>query len=130
MKALPKHLTPVLGITLSMALLSAVVAADAEKDNPTKEFMKKYHKAPQGVDTIAKKATLGKATPAELKELAAGYKAMTLAKPPRGEMASWKEKTGKVAAAAEAMVKGDPNGAARYKDAANCKACHTDHKPE
>lgn len=92
--------------------------------------MKKYHKAPQGTDPVAKRAAMGKATPAELKELAAGYKAMTTAKPPRGEMASWKEKTTKLAAAAEALAKGDPDAPERFKSASNCKACHSEHKPE
>jgi hypothetical protein len=127
MKALPKLLV-LTAIALSTAFLST--AADAEKDNPTKTFMKKYHKAPQGTDPVAKRAAAGKATPEELKDLAAGYKAMTMAKPPKGEMTSWKEKTTKVADAAAAMAKGDPDGVARYKQASNCKACHSEHKPD
>lgn len=116
---------------LALGLAVAVVSSVAEeKSNPTKEFMKKYHKAPQGTDPVMKRAAMGKATPAELKELAAGYKAMTTAKPPRGEMASWKEKTSKAAAAAEALVKGDPDALERFKNATNCKACHSEHKPE
>lgn len=131
MKAVSKSLIlSFLGIACSVALFSTVTAAEGEKDNPTKAFMKKYHKAPKGVDPVCKRATMGTATPQELKELAAGYKAMTMAKPPRGDEAAWKAKTTKLASAAEAMVKGDPEGAARYKEALNCKACHSDHKPE
>ena len=129
MKALAKILVPALALTCSMALFSTVNAADAEKDSPTKVFMKKYHKAPQGVDSISKKAAAGKATSEELKELAAGYKAMIAAKPPKGDAASWKEKTTKLSSAADALVKGDPDAAARYKEAVNCKACHSEHKP-
>lgn len=124
MKSLSKLiLVPCLGLTLALAFAE-------EKESATKVFMKKYHKAPQGVDTIAKKATLGKATPQELKELAAGYKAMTTEKPPRGEMASWKEKTAKLAAAGEALAKGAPDAVERFKEASNCKACHSEHKPQ
>lgn len=129
MKALAKILMPALALTCTMALFSTVNAADAEKDNPTKEFMKKYHKAPQGVDSISKKASMGKASPEELKGLAAGYKAMIAAKPPKGDAASWKEKTTKLSAAADALVKGEPDAVARYKEAVNCKACHSEHKP-
>jgi len=114
----------------AVALVFGAIAADAEKNNPTKEFMSKYHKAPKGVDPISKKASMGTATPEELKALATGYKAMTSAKPPRGEMASWKEKTTRAAAASAALVKGDPDAVARYKEASNCKACHSEHKPE
>ncbi len=127
MKTLSK-LIVVSAVALAAAFQSGAAAADNE--SPTKAFMKKYHKAPQGTDPIAKRASMGKATPQELKELAAGYKAMTLAKPPKGEMASWKEKTGKLADASAALSKGDPNGIERYKEASNCKACHTAHKPD
>jgi cytochrome c556 len=129
MKTLSKLMAASLALVCSAALFSTV-AADAEKNNPTKEFMKKYHKAPQGVDNVVKKAILGKATPEELKGLAAGYKAMKTAKPPRGEMASWTEKTTKASAAADALLKGDPGAADRFKEATNCKACHTEHKPD
>src|SRR5436853_417278 len=112
--------TSVLGATLTLGLLATATGAESEKDSPTKAFMKKYHKAPQGVDSISKKAMTGKASQQELKELAAGYKTMTLAKPPKGDPASWKEKTTKLASAADALAKGDPNGVARYKEAVNC----------
>ena len=31
---------------------------------------------------------------------------------------------------AEALQKGEADGAARYKEAVNCKACHSAHKPD
>ena len=125
--------------TLSIIAGTAVILAAsvfvstlnaAEGSNPTKEFMKKFHKAPKGVDPICKKATDGKASPAELAGLVAGYKAMTTAKPPKGDDASWKEKTTKVLEAAMALQKGAADGAAKYKEALNCKACHSAHKPD
>jgi hypothetical protein len=130
MKALSKF-TVVLTTAAALSV-TVLFAADAakQKDNPTKEFMAKYHKAPKGTDPVAKRATMGKATMEELKALADGYHAMAKAKPPEGDMASWKEKTTKVAAAADALVKGEPDAAERYKQAANCKACHDVHKPK
>lgn len=126
-------------ITLSIAAGSAAVLAAsvfvstlnaAEGSNPTKEFMKKFHKAPKGVDPVCKKATDGKASPAELAALVAGYKAMCSAKPAKGDEASWKEKTGKLLEAAMALQQGAADGAAKYKEAVNCKACHSSHKPD
>jgi hypothetical protein len=132
MKAFTKFLiVPVVGAALASTLLAPAKAADSgDKDNQIKEFMKKYHKAPKGVEPVSKRATEGKATPQELKELAAGYHAMVKEKPPQGDMASWKEKTTKLASAADAMVKGEAGATERYKEAVNCKACHEVHKPK
>lgn len=130
MKAFLKFLVvPAVGAALSLALLTNSTAAEGG-DNATKEFMKKYHKAPKGVDPVCKRAVDGKATPQELKELSAGYHAMMKVKPPEGDMASWKEKTTKLASAADAMVKGEAGANERYKEAVNCKACHEVHKPK
>jgi hypothetical protein len=132
MKAIPKFLIATAAVVaLSLTFLSAY-AADAgdNKESPTKAFMKKYHKAPRGTDPVAKRAQEGKATPQELKELAAGYHAMVKDKPPQGDAASWKEKTTKLASAADALVKGEPNAPERYKEAVACKACHDAHKPK
>src|SRR3954468_6377607 len=133
MKALSKFvIVPIVGAALSLTVLSTSNAADAgdNKDSPTKQFMQKYHKAPKGTDPVSKRAVEGKATPQELKELAAGYHAMAKANPPQGDMASWKEKTTKLASAADALVKGEPGARERYKEAVNCKACHEAHKPK
>ncbi len=126
-------------ITLSIVTtVAAAIAASflvtnlhaADGDNATKKFMKDFHKAPKGVDPVCKKAVDGKASKDELAQLVAGYKAMTTAKPPKGDEASWKEKTGKVLEAAIALQKGAADGAAKYKEAVNCKACHSAHKPD
>ena len=111
------------------ALVRQSQAADA-KDDPIKQVMKIYHKAPKGVDPICKKASDGKATPTEIKNLVAAYKTLTTTKPPKGDEASWKEKTSKLYAAAQALASGAPDGAAKYKEAVNCKACHSVHKPD
>ena len=104
--------------------------ADDAKDDAIKEFMKAYHKAPKGVDPVCKKATQGKATPDELKKLVEGYKVMCAAKPPKGDVASWKEKTSKLLAAAQDLQKGKEGAADKYKEAVSCKACHEAHKPD
>ena len=72
----------------------------------------------------------GKAAPDEIKKLVAGYKVLTTAKPPKGDEASWKDKTSKLLAAAMALEKGGPDAVAKYKEALNCKACHSVHRPD
>lgn len=128
-----KSLLPKVVLCSIIAALSAFVwqssAAD-EKDDPIKKVMNTYHKAPRGTDPVSKKASDGKATPEELKQLTIAYKELMKTKPPRGDEKSWQEKTGKLLAAAEALHKGQSDGLPKFKEAVNCKACHSVHKPE
>ena len=110
--------------------LFLVPSTAAEKKDVIKEAMKLYHKAPEGTDPTCKKAVDGKASADEIKKLVEAYKEMAKATPPKGEAASWKEKTTKLLAAAEGLSKGGPEASAKYKEAVNCKACHTAHKPD
>jgi len=120
----------IVGLLASSALAWQLNAADTKSDDVIKEVMKAYHKAPKGVDPICKKAADGQATPEELKKLVAGYVSMAKAKAPQGDAASWKEKTEKLVATSKALQKGEAGAAAKYKDAVNCKACHSVHKPD
>ena len=117
------------GLLAGSALFWQSQAADAKED-AIKEVMKAYHKAPKGVDPVCKKASDGKATPEEIKKLVAGYAVLITAKPPKGDDASWKEKTSKLLAAAQSLEKGAPDAVIKYKEAVNCKACHSVHKPD
>lgn len=119
----------IVSLLASFALISQVNAADAD-EAAIEKVMKTYHKAPKGEDPVCKKAVDGKATPEEIKKLVAAYKTLAAAKPPRGEAASWKEKTSKLLTAAEGLEKGGAEATAKYKAALNCKACHDVHKPE
>ena len=124
-----KIATVVAGLAASILFVSQVKAEDAN-DAAIKEVMKTYHKAPKGVDPVCKKALDGKATPEELKKLVTGYVTLTKCTAPKGDEASWKEKTGKLLTAAQALEKGEEGAATKYKEAVNCKACHTAHKPD
>ena len=117
------------GLLMSGALVWRLSAAE-EKPGPIKEVMQTYHKAPKGTDPTCKKALDGKATAEEIKKLVAAYKVLTTAKPPKGDEASWKEKTSKLFAAAQGLEKSAPDAVAKYKEAVNCKACHTVHRPD
>lgn len=121
--------TALVSLLAGIALVQQAYAAEAKED-AIKEVMKTYHKAPKGEDPVCKKAVDGKATAEEIKKLVAAYKTLAAAKAPRGDAASWKDKTSKLLAAAEGLEKGGTDGAAKYKAALNCKACHDLHKPE
>ena len=104
-------LTAVFGLAV-VTFAARSLAADANEE-AIKQVMKTYHKAPKGVDPICKKASDGKASPAELKNLVAAYKTLTTTKPPKGDEASWKEKTSNLYAAAQALASGAPDGVAK-----------------
>lgn len=122
-------LTTSLAAVLAAALLAPVQAADEKKD-VIEEVMATFHKAPKGVDPVCKRAPMGKVTDDELKNLVAAYKAMAAAKPPKGDQASWKELAGKLLAATESLQRGDADGPAKFREAVNCKACHSAHRAD
>ncbi len=104
-----------------------LVAAHADESKVIKDGMKKFHK---GDDSPIKKVFAGQGSDEQLKELQAYYKAITAEQPPIGDDASWKEKTAAVNKAIDAVIAKDPNGIAQLKEATNCKACHSIHKPK
>jgi len=120
---LRKHLVP-------FAVLVAASFAFAVADNPIKKAMQYAHKAPQGEKKIGEKIVEGTATDAEVKATLDAYKAMADCKPPRGEAVAFKEKVTKLIAATSDVAEKKAGANAAYKEAANCKACHSEHKPE
>ena len=117
-------------VLISAALLAAgsLVSLVAEED-AMETFMKKFHKAPEGTDPICKKAANGTATAEELAGLLEGYEAMAAVPPQAGELASWKEKTAAVISAVKDLQAHKENAGAVFKEAVNCKACHSLHRP-
>ncbi len=112
--------------TLSLGL-SVAFAAD---DNPIKDAMKYAHKAPKGEKKLSEKIVEGTASDDDVKKTLELYKAMADTKPPKGDAAAFREKVAKLITATEAVVAKKPNASAGYKEAANCKACHGDHKAD
>ncbi|WP_395736792.1 c-type cytochrome domain-containing protein [Prosthecobacter sp.] len=89
-----------------------------------KNVMKQYHK---GDDALCKKVGTT-ASDADLAALLKGYQDMCAATPPKGDKAAWVAKCQALIGAVKKVQAKDPAGAAAYKAAVNCKACHTDHK--
>jgi hypothetical protein len=116
---------------VAMALLviacSALLAVSADDDKPKykiKEVMKIANK-----DGLHKKVVGGKASDDEKKQLLELYEALAKNKPPKGAEDSWKEKTEALVKAAKAVVEGTEGAAKELGTAANCGACHKEHKP-
>lgn len=116
---------------LTVAALAAVatsIAFAVEETNPIKDAMKFAHKAPQGEKKLSDKIIDGTAPEADVKKTLDLYKAMLDTKPPKGDQAAYKEKVQKLIVATEEVVEKKPDATAHYKDAVNCKACHSEHK--
>lgn len=79
--------------------------------------------------SIVARSTQGKATAEEKANLAAAVKKLADIKPPRGDEAAWKTKIAGLIAAADAVANDAPGANGMLKKAANCKACHKEHKP-
>jgi hypothetical protein len=125
-----KHpLRSIVGIGVAASLLAGVVSVRAEEKPKytVKEVMKALHK---GDDAIAKKVTKGEGTHEDFAKLVEYYKSLPLNEAPKGDAASWKEKTTALLKAAQALHEGKAGALEQYKAAVNCKACHSVHKPD
>lgn len=111
----------------AFAFAPLAIAQAKKPKYSVKEVMQAIHK---GQDNIGKRVGQGAASKDDLAKLAEYYESLPQNEPPRGELASWKDKTGKLVAASKALKAGSPGAAELYKSAANCKACHNVHKPE
>jgi len=112
---------------LTVTALGASLAL-AEEDNAIKQAMKFAHKAPKGEKKLNEKIVDGTADEADVKKALELYKAMADVKPPKGDEADFKARTVKLIAATEEVIAKKPDAAAHYKEAVNCKACHSEHK--
>jgi hypothetical protein len=115
-------------VTLTIGLAVSALALDA-KYQPIADAMKFAHKAPKGEKTVADKIIAGTVSDEDLKKTLELYKGMANTEPPKGDPAAFKEKVAKLIAATEDVVAKKPDAVAAYKEAVNCKSCHTDFKP-
>jgi hypothetical protein len=115
---------------LTFGVLFTSIALAAEENNPIKDAMKFAHKAPKGEKKLSEKILDGTAPEADVQKTLDLYKAMLDTKPPKGDQADYKAKVEKLIAATQEVVDKKPDGVAHYKEAVNCKACHSEHKGE
>ena len=116
-------------IMLAMALAATAgmsLAQDKEKEKPKhtiKDVMKTAHKG-----GLLDKVQKGTATDEEKKKLAELYVALHENTPPKGSPESWKEKTDPLVKLSKEVIEGKKGAADDLKKAANCAACHKEHK--
>ncbi len=111
--------------------MAFAVTATADKAHDDHELLEKAMKeGHKGKTSIVAKIKDGTATNDEIKKLQGWYQAMTKMKPPKGDVGAWKKKTTQLANLTGRLAKGDDKAKAAFGKAVNCKACHTDHKPD
>lgn len=99
----------------------------ADEKMTIESIMEKGHKGKEApVQTIS----AGKADEKLIKQFLTYYEFMGTQKPPLGDEAAWKKKTGAVVAALKDLEGHKAGAVDAFKAAINCKACHTDHKPK
>jgi hypothetical protein len=105
----------------------ALVAEDKPKAKLTvKDVMKQ---ALAGEQSLCKKVATGAGTKEDAQKLLELFSALAQNKPPKGEAASWKAKTEALVTAAKACVEAKDGALDQLGKAANCKECHSVHKP-
>ena len=86
--------------------------------------------ANEGKNSLYDRVSGGKSTAEEARKLADLYQPLPGLKPPKGDAKSWKEKSTALAAAAKDVADKKSGAVEKLKAAANCKTCHSVHKPE
>lgn len=119
MKKLALSMVGILGIAL---MTGFAVSAEDEAPN-IKKVMATCMKG-----GLCAKVANGQANDEEKAQLVAMFTALSKAKPPKGEAESWKTKTAALVKAAEAAKAGSEGAGDALKKAANCMACHKEHK--
>jgi hypothetical protein len=114
----------VAGLAVTLGLVLCVNAPRAGDGTTIKDVMKKAHNKKTG---LLFKVAGGTASDDEKKELYKLYVALSKQKPPKGDEADWKERTGKMVSAAKA-AETDAKAAKTLTKLANCGACHGKHK--
>src|SRR5262245_46518049 len=119
---------------LGLALLAVAVIltnrawAEDKPKNDISAVMDMAHKGKE--NSLRSKVASNKAEKADAEKLLALYEDLAQNKPPKGDEASWKTKTGALVAAAKKLV-ADPKSKAagtELNKASNCMACHDVHK--
>ena len=121
-------ITSVLALALiAVAIPPLLRAAEAKPKYTIKEVMKALHK---GKENVSKRVLQGQGTKDDLAKLVEYYASLPLCTPEKGDKASWTAKTSLLLKSAQSLKAGDPASLAAYKQAVNCKACHSLHKPD
>lgn len=123
-------LPQMLVIAVAAAGVAGLAHAQSAAKPPKLSIEEVMEKANKGRTSLFNRIVDGQGTPEDFKQLVAYYENLPGAEPPKGDKASWKEKTEVLLAAAKGVAAGKPNAIEALKTAGNCKACHSVHKPD
>lgn len=112
--------------TLLAGIASGCATYSSKPKLSSKEVMEHGFK---GDSSLIKKISQGNGTQDDFKHLAELSRELAKNSPTKGDAASWSEKTKALVAASESLAQGKPGALDAVKAAANCKACHSVHKP-
>jgi len=116
------------GLVVACGWIAVSLAGGAAEDEKPKFTIKQVMKGAHAKGKLKDKVVAGTATAEEKKQLVECYTALAANKPPKGDEASWKEKTAALLAAAKDAEAGKEGAAAALTKAANCMGCHSAHK--
>ena len=123
-----KRLLGVFAVMLMVAMTSGILSADDEDDKVDPEAIKKAMKTAMK-EGLLKKVSKGEANDDEKEQLHKLLTEMAKVEAPKGDQDEWEERTKALVDAAKAAVDGKDGAGAALTKAANCKECHTAHKP-
>lgn len=114
----------------SVAVTVLFAGCSTYMDKPkytTEQIMEQGFK---GKESPAARVGKGEGSAADFQLLAELTASLPFNAPPKGDAASWKEKSTALAKAGKGLAAGKAGALDAWKAAANCKACHTAHKPD
>jgi hypothetical protein len=117
----------------SLAILTLTAASLPAAGDANHEIIEKVMKEGMKGDTsLHAKVAAGTASADEVKTLADLIHTMTGTKAPVGDQSNYDKKVAALVGAIDAIHGGNksPEAVAAYKEAANCKGCHSAHKPK
>jgi hypothetical protein len=82
----------------------------------------------KGKTSLSARISKGQGNEDDFKKMAFLTKELALNHPPKGDLASWTEKTPALKGDADSLAAGKPGALDGFKTAVNCKACHDIHK--
>lgn len=116
-------------VVLAVAAAFAAGCAGA-KVKPSKTIEQVMEEGFKGKESLCAKVSKGEGSAADLQTMVDLTYQLTLSEPPKGDLASWTAKTTALHAAAKSLAAGKPGAMDAWKEAVNCKACHSVHKPD
>jgi mono/diheme cytochrome c family protein len=114
----------VVSIVVLFGWLAVSLTTGTAQENKPKYTISQVMKNAHAKGKLRDKVTSGMASDEEKKQLVEYYEALAANKPPKGDEASWKEKTAALLAAAKEAAAGNTDALKMV----NCAACHQAHK--